>query len=274
MEWLGLGIAALLGAIVGASVRGRVSEKSQAPGLGQLRLNMASDRQLALCTLRRELANFMVRVDPDRFLSLYRDARAAEIAISKSPKTTQEAQLATITEKYPLYEDFDLVGTREHVLYADALSAHPLEDIEAHYLNMIKFHALKCALDEDWRFRGAATSDRDLEHLEKYVHKIKDTKFRQRLTEAVHEFFSRRSGNRLTDAKDAVAYETDLLAVHYVHHFAENRYGFHFKDTNEFGLYGSFYDDSRDKNYQSFYRSDRNFEAEIYLDHLRVDEHI
>jgi hypothetical protein len=44
--------------------------------------------------------------------------------------------------------------------------------------------------------------------------------------------------------------------------------------ADEFGLYGSFYDDSRDKTYQSFYRSDRKFEAEIYLDHLRIDEQL
>ena len=45
-------------------------------------------------------------------------------------------------------------------------------------LNMIQFHALQRVLDEDWRLRSAATSDSDLEHLEKYVQKIKDTKFR------------------------------------------------------------------------------------------------
>jgi hypothetical protein len=44
--------------------------------------------------------------------------------------------------------------------------------------------------------------------------------------------------------------------------------------TNEYGLYTSFVDDGRDKTYKSFYRSDRNFEAEIYLDHLGIDEHI
>jgi hypothetical protein len=236
-------------------------------------LNLASDRELALTTLRRELANYMVRLDPDRFLSLYRDARAADIAIGQADKASREAQLVAITDKYPLYQDFDLVSTREHVLYADALGCYPLEDIEAHYMNMVKFHALQRALNEDWRMRGEATSDKDLEHLEKYVRKIKDTKFRQRLSAAVDEFFSRRTSNRL-DGKDAVAYETDVLAVHYVPHFAENRYGFHFKDTDEFGLYGTFYDDSRDKTYRSFSRTDRKFEAEIYLDHLRVQEHI
>jgi hypothetical protein len=274
MEWLGLGIAALLGFFVGAFLRGSASRNSQASELGRPGLNTASDRELALRTLPRDLANYMVRLDPDRCLRLYREARAADIAIGKADKTSQEAQLATITVKYPLYQDFDLIGTREHVLYADALSGGRLEDIEAHYLNMVKFHALQCVLNKDWVFRGTATSDRDLEHLEKYVQQIKDTKFRQRLTAAVEEFFANRRSNRFSDAQGAIACETDVLAVHYVPHFAENRYGFHFKDTDEFGLYGSFYDDSRDKTYQSFYRSNRKFEAEIYLNDLRIEEHI
>jgi len=56
-----------------------------------------------------------------------------------------------------------------------------------------------------------------------------------------------------------------------VPHFAESRYGFHFKDTNEFGLCGSFYDDPRDKTYLNFYRSDPKFQTETYLDYLHIE---
>ncbi len=239
--------------------------------LYELRRNLALVRELALSTLRRELANFMVHLDPDRFLRLYREARAADIAISDADKRTQTAQRAAICEKFPYYAEFDLVGTREHVLYADALSMYPLEDIEAHYLNMVKFHALQCALDEDWEVCGSATSDSDLEHLEGYVRKIKDTKFKQRLRSAVAEFYSQRSDD---DSEGEISYETDMLAVCHVYHVAEIRLGFHFKDTNEYGLYGSFYDDERHRKYKSFYRSDKDFEAEEYLDDLSIDDPI
>lgn len=270
MEWLGIGIAALIGFVVGAFLHRRASQSLEAPELARLGLNMASDRELAFRTLRREIANYLVRIDPDQFLRLYRKARAADIAIGSADRGSQQEQFDAIAKKYPLYEDFDLIGARDHVLYADALSTHPLEDVEDHYMSIIKFHALLMALDENWRMRGPATSDRDLEHLEKYVKRIKDTKFRQRLMAAVGEFFARTRGDSLTPA----GYETDLLSVRYVRHFAENRYGFHFKDTNEFGLYGSFYDDSRDKTYEHYYRSDRQFEAEVHLDHLHIDERL
>jgi hypothetical protein len=125
------------------------------------------------------------------------------------------------------------------------------------------------ALDKDWQLQDPATSDKDLKHLEEYVEKIKDTKFRQRLVAAVEEFYARRGGGGLTSG-----YETDLLAVRYVHHYAETRYGVHFKDTGEFGLYSYFYDDRKDKTYERYYRSDREFIAEIALDNLHVEDHL
>ena len=161
------------------------------------------------------------------------------------------------------------------MLYADALGMHTNEEIEEHYLNLVKFQALQRALNPDWEFRAPATSDGDREHLQEYARKIKDTRFRQRSVAAVNEFWARRSDARLSDTDQGpLAYETNVLAVHRVPHFAENRFGFHFKDTNEYGLYGSFYDDDRDKTYESFYRSDRLFKSENHLDHLHIDEPI
>jgi hypothetical protein len=271
--WLWLGIAALaalVGVFIGAFACWRVIKSLQEPQLQELRMNMASDRELLLCTLRRELANYLVRLDQDRFHRLYREARGADVGIGKSDKASQQAQLALIAQNYPFYRDFDLLATREHVLYADALNIYGLEDIEAHYLNIVKFHSLTRALDENWWARGDATSDRDLEHLEEYVQKIKDTKFRQRLIAAIDEF----SAHSSDDAQGRIIYETDILAVYRVPHFAETRYGFHFKDTNEFGLCGSFYHDVKDKFYQSLYRSDPKFEIEGYLDYLHIEERI
>jgi hypothetical protein len=278
MDWLWLGGAALLGFFVGMFVRGRAPQNMPAPLLGRFNLNLAQDRDFALRTLRRELANYMVRRDPDRYLELYRRARGADMAISHITKASNEDRLEAITKKYPFYADFDFIGTREHVVYADGLSMYSLEDIEAHYLAMVEFQALQHVLDENWQ-RFPATSDEDLKHLEEYVRKVKDTKFKQRLDAAIREFFvytDSKQLNRLdsTPPDSVWVYETNALAARYVDHFAESRYGFHFKDTDEFGLYGVFYADNRDEPYKSFYRSDANFEAEVYIDNLRIDEPI
>ncbi len=250
-----------------------------APLIDQLNENLAHDRRLFLATLRRELANYMVRLDPDRYLDLYREARAADTAIQNASKQSQEAQFADLTAMYPSYEDFDFIGVRAHVLYADALSTRSIEEIEAHFLNMVKFESLQNALDRHWnRFRYIhATSDGDLKHLEQYVIRIKDTKFKQRLEAAIREFFcytSAKSLSRLDVNAKGWIYETDVFAACYVSHYAENRYGFYFKDTNEFGLYGIFFADGRDEPYRSFLRSDAKFEAEKCLDALCIDEPI
>jgi hypothetical protein len=273
MEYVWIGIAALLGLLVGIFLGERAVQTRLKPVVSKLRLDMASDREFLLRTLRRELANYIVRLDPDRFLRLYRKAREADIEIGKADKKLQEAEHTVITQKYPVYQDFDFVNTRDHVLYADGLSWHSIEEIEAHWLNIVKFHSSQRALDEDWQFRAPATSDSDLEHLERYVQKIKDTKFRQRLKAAVDEFQAYGRNTSLADVKGPIAYETHVFAAYYVRHFAETRFGFHFKDTNEFGLYGVFYDDNN-KKYEGFYRSDQKFEAESYLDYLHIEEHI
>ena len=46
--------------------------------------------------------------------------------------------------------------------------------------------------------------------------------------------------------------------------FAESRVGFHFKDTEEFGLYG-FFAGNDDDVYHSYYRTDRTFQKEEML---------
>jgi len=278
MDWIWLVGAALIVFFVGTRVGARAQKKIQASTRSGLGLNMASDRELMLATFRRELANYMVRIDPDRFLRLYRKARVAENAVEEGDDEMRKAELTIITKKYPMYTDFDLIGTRGHVLYADSLNTHPLEDIEEHYLNLVKFHALQCTLNPDWQFRMSATSDDDLEHLRGYVRKIKDTKFKQRLDNAIAEFdtFSgARNLSRLDEPGESpFIYETGTLAVRYVSHFAESRTGFHFKDTDEYAIHSVFFADARDKPYRSFFRSDANFEAENYIDHLRIDEKI
>jgi len=57
--------------------------------MSQLKVAQTDDRELALCALRCELANYLVRFDPDRYFDLYRKARAANLAISCAAKSDQ-----------------------------------------------------------------------------------------------------------------------------------------------------------------------------------------
>jgi hypothetical protein len=166
MEWIGIAVA--LGVAFHFWRRSNQC-KDLAP---RLAITVAANCEMILATYRRELANYLLQRDPDRFLNLYRMARAAESVIEAGSED-REAQLVRLTSRYPFYSDFDLVGALEHVLYADALSGYRLEDIEEHYLCLVKYHALRRALDPDWRFRGRATTNSKLDHLQAYVQKIK-----------------------------------------------------------------------------------------------------
>jgi hypothetical protein len=259
--------AALLGLIAGALLRGRSHPNTPDLSAVEDRRSAAQDRALLLHTLRRELANYMVRRDPDRFLRLYQKAHDEATEINEADKTAQVAKLTVICDKYPYYTDLDLIMVREHVLYEDAVSWRSIEEIEAHYIDLVNFHALQRALNEDWETIATATSDSDLEHLEKYAQKIKDTKFKQRITDAVDVFYRFRDGyERIDDTP--IIFENDVIQVQHAYHIAEFRYGIYFKDTDEYGLYSFFVDDDRDKTYYSYYRSDHKFENEGYLETL------
>ncbi len=267
--------AALIGLIIGVFLgAARVLKTQHVSHPNRQELDTAQDRALLLMTFRRELANYMVRRDPDRFIELYNQAHNEAREISQLARQLENAALetqhTTLCEKHPIYNDFDLFGTREHVLYENAVNMKSLENIEAHYLDLVRFHALQIALDKDWKMIGPATSHGDLEHLKEYAQRIKDTKFKQRIIDAIDVFYrTRDSYEKIEDSP--IIYENDSFQVQHAYDVASIRYGIHFKDTDEYGLYSFFVDDDRDKTYYSYYRSDEKYETEGWLEEIEFD---
>ncbi len=268
MEWLWIIPVAALAFYVGRQSR------STAPSVDQSRSDtaLASSRILLFETLRRELANYLVRRNPDAFVSTYRKARSAETQIENADIEFRDAMFTLITKQYANYEDFDLVATRPYVLYPDGLSWHSDEAVVDHFIMLVKFHSLQRA-SKEWPYAQPATSEKEFEHLRGYVQKIKDTRFEQRLKDAVEEFFQNRKGDLLSADVSQPAYETARLAAYYAPGGPDNRYAFHFKDTDEYGLYSSFVSD-KDKHYKGHYRTDPSFKETKTLDTLRIDERI
>src|SRR5262249_19546446 len=109
--------------------------------------------------------------------------------------------------------------------------------------------------------------DDDLNHLVEYIRQIKDTKFRLRLERAISDFYIWQAcKDQMIGTRDAEEVFNHLnTTVRRVEHLVENRYGVHFKDTNEWGLYSFFvFDDGRVSYY--YYRSDSTFQEERILD--------
>jgi len=157
MNWFWLACAATVGLVAGFFLGTRRAVSSMRPAVQALNRNLANDRNFVLDVLRRELANWMFRRDPDRYLRIYKEAQEANAVISTAARIDQRAQLAKLSEQYPFYRDFDLLGmrefvlgTREYVLYADALSTNSYDEVERHYKDIIRFQALQIVVNENW----------------------------------------------------------------------------------------------------------------------------
>ena len=230
-----------------------------------VRTAQAHDRNNLLNTWRREIANLLVWRNPDHYIEFYRSLHTEVSSFKDWKRDVLEAKYDEIAKRYPQYADFDPFATRLHVLYPDA-RRHSDEELECVFADITRFQAILCTTKSDWKW-FEATSDSDLHHLIKYAASIKDTKFQLRLERAVDNFdlWNSAKNDEIVDRTDV--FEFRHTEVRRVSHFAENRYGVHFKDTNEFGLYGYFISDAG-RIYYSYYRSDSTFQEERHLDVL------
>jgi len=240
----------ILGAVMFAKV---VKEAAE-----EMARQKASDQDLLMRTFRRELANWLFRADPDRYRALYARARATETEILAADPVTRRALLKRIATDMPYIEDFDVVGSREYVLYSDALSTYSPEEIEEKYLDIVRWQSIQIADDPAWKFRPKPTSEQDLEYLPQYALRLKDTRFLRRLEDTMRLYWFSRNGEAFREIDNA------HFSVRYVSHFAENRYGIHLKDTDEYGLFSTF--DDGDRHFESYYRSSADFSDEKSLD--------
>jgi hypothetical protein len=222
----------------------------------------AIDRANYLQTLRRELANVLIWRDPQRYLRLYQQLLAETSSFGSWRPEEVRKRLAELCAKYPNYIDFDTIGTREYVLYADGINE---DQFERQYRDIVTFIALSVVVDPTWKkaaSRGYVhkLNEEELDHLTEYVQRIEDTKFRLRIERAVESYYCWRDN-------ESRALDNDFYSIRPLHHFAENRYGVHFKQTGEFAIYSFFvFDDGRTS--YSYYRSDPTFELEGRLEPL------
>jgi hypothetical protein len=256
------------GALAGWAFRPKAKRSSTEEKSYVIPTASAHDRDNILRTYLREISNHLVRADPDRYFRTYGRALLEQENLSKADKKTREAQLHLITERYPTYDSFDLVGTRPYIIYADTLASWDDEDVEKHLLNMVRFHAIKRVDDPEWRELQPILTEKEREHLYGYIKKIKDTRFKRRMVDAVSEYYAKKTG--LSDWQSpsgGVLYETSRMIVFRVDEIAETCLGVLFNDTQEYGLYTFFAADD-DRTYKSYYRSDRMFKERGYLDTL------
>ena len=133
VDWLLLlGGAVLLGGggfIVGVYFAARRLAAAQQTIVFRYEKDRATDRHMILSLLRRELANWMLRQSPDRYVATYKDAQLEAERILAQSTVEQEAKYDEIARRHPVYGDFDLIGTSEHILYDDSLSHLTFDEV-------------------------------------------------------------------------------------------------------------------------------------------------
>jgi hypothetical protein len=257
----------------GAKAGVRVAKDTRNFASCDVQTAQAHDRNNLLNAYRREIANVLVWSDPDRYLEFYRTLHAEVSTYKKWKIDALQAKHDELANKFPQYEDFDAFGTRLHVLYADTRGSWS-DDLAARFADITRFQTLACATywKDSATWFGGPTSASDLDHLTKYIPKIKDTKFALRLERAIDDYHVWCEGKCGRPHWDSPIEEQTFtyrnVVVRPIESFGGSRYGVHFRDTNEHGLY-SFYlfDDGRISH--SYYRSDAAFQNERRLDPLR-----
>ncbi|SFO17649.1 hypothetical protein SAMN05216330_10291 [Bradyrhizobium sp. Ghvi] len=219
----------------------------------------ANDRYLEV--LQRELANIIARDNPDRMIALYRKAQAQEREMLKADKARVQAELAALTHKYPVYEDFDKIGTKHFVPY----SGEPLWGEEGElsdaYLDISKFLIL--GRIQDGRSYRPVFPEDDEKSFRRCMQELKDQTFRASLNDAVDKYYLAR---RVAEQSDSQMhdYEDQQIGVFHLPSYADVRYGIHLKKTDEYGVYSFFVHDDG-KISSRYARSDATFQNEIGL---------
>lgn len=255
---------ALVGAIVGFLLGNSSARASMRGKLGEYALQWSNDRARYLSVLRRELANAIMQRDPDRLERAYSKLSDSFRKFREFSKSQQLATRTAIAAEFPDYADFDLLGTREHVLYDDAASMFDTDTLIERFEVIAKFHALSKLVDESWRDAPPDYSS-EVQHLSKYVVRLRDGHFARRMRNAMQLYFValRATAKHNPQAASLMSFETEDFSVHFVSHIAESRYGVRFKDTGECGLYARY-----EQMTGRLYRSDECFETTIHLDPL------
>ena len=279
MQWIVGGGAFIFGVVVCFVIMAKVTSSMMQDANRVTQRTHALDQAKYLSTLRRELANYLIWHNPQRYLQFYRSLHAETSNVSNWKQDDAASAFKEICDRYPDYRDFDTIGVRDYVLYPDGFGWSSIEDIEQSYRDLVWFMALSAVADYAWKDisdRGAVslTSERELEHLEKYVKKVQDTQFKLEIDAAMRA----RAYSKFERYDDLEKeFNNDSYRIVYLHHPFETAYGIQFKKTNRYAKQTAFSDWNEDE-YRpplySYYETDSAFENDRTLDDVRaVYEH-
>jgi hypothetical protein len=169
MEWL-LAAVLVVSLIALLNARGRLKSALSANTNLARTANQAraADNALALAILAREVANELMQRDAEQYERKFERLYYKWKELEKRDDKTKQAHAVTITAKYVSFLDFDELGTKPHVLYANGFFWKSDEDLWELYESIRLYDALSCELDEEWRRHGTGIFEKEYNHLREY----------------------------------------------------------------------------------------------------------
>jgi hypothetical protein len=193
-------------------------------------------------------------------VAAYYKAWEFEREMSTSAPSRVDAELNVLTERYPIYDEFDLLNVRHFIPYSDAADGCGEDAVEERYLGISKFMILKNIKAKASR---PIFSEKESETLRNAMQRETDRRFRAKIEDAMKTYNVARAAAK-DGSFERIDYEDASISVFPLQHFAESRWGIHLKATDEFAIYSVFYSDDS-KAYRSYYRSDNSFQEETSL---------
>ncbi len=243
--------------------RAQAPEQNYEKSLLVRNLKDAEVRHLEL--LRREIANLLVDSDPDLMIRCYEKAWAFEREITAS-RERAVAEEAALVAKFPMFTDFDILGTRHFVPYREARDMCSDDELVERYHEISRMLVFMRRRQE-FSAKVPVHDAKERDVLYECMRREKDHRFRERIEDAIRRFYAFRAGLEKGDPTTCGIsnFEDAEVAIIHLPSLPDNEYGITFKKTDEYGVYGfHVFDDSLKISY-SYYRSDFMFKERHYL---------
>jgi hypothetical protein len=226
--------------------------------------NLAEAEVRYLEVLRREIANLIVQSDLDLMMRCYQRAWTFEREITNCPERAV-AEEAALVVKFPMFSEFDLLGTRHFVPYEEARNMSSDDDLADRYhevSRMLVFMRRR----RDFAANIPVHDAKEEKILHDFMGREKDRRFRKRIEDAIRHFYTYRAGLEKGDPNTfgETNFEDAEVAIIHLPSFPDNEYGIAFKKTGEYGVYSFHVFDSGKISY-TYCRSNSVFQDRKYL---------
>lgn len=251
----------LLGLLTGVLVCGlwgmlvsRAQRSEHREEIGRIRSAKEEAEISYFSVLCRELANELIRRNPDRFVELTEQIVMGVEEIQKLSKEDALVRLNGMAQNYWEYSAFDGVGTKNYILYEHGFVGAGDIEIEKRYSDIQSWCALNAICNKDWRFADECIStEKRYEEIVKYISRYKDTLLLYQLKCAKRDYdlyqgtlFDLDEEN--TISKELEVYKNENYEVHSLGRNGPNApmeaaWLVKVLATGEYGCWSVFYDD-------------------------------